>query len=659
MSLADANLLRLYFEDRGNDLDDEELTHFLSYLRHEFKHQAVEPKALETYVTCLVKLSWEQDTKLSQYALACLCHLVKRIYYQDQSKLRRYANEIVPVLIEKLADGNCKVHDIARKALTDYWRAAPLDVERCLRKHGFLNDEEVVRERVLEFLCTLQEAERKLFSVRTMLFDVVATLKDASPDVRETCKTSLVELYQSASQQSVSDLLSEMQTQQIDRTVIEDILTRLNMTSLLAPPTASSPVIVASVPASDSTLACDKIESQFSTLALQKRVPLAPIATTGENTSITAPLPTTTLLTTTSTMTTSTPLPSGIELLLKSITGTLTEDMKAQYVLSAHDIEVLIEGMVPAFEGKETEVNWSARQQHVITLRALVRGNAFEEYPIAFVAGIRILADGIARVTNSLRTTLSAHACKLILDLAALCGAAAVDPFIDTFAHCLVRLSSSTKKIAAQNAHAAFSVLLAHASFSPRVASVIVVPACRDKNASTRLFAATWLRLLLLVVVAGSTGLKKELAAAGYVEQFEGAIKSGLGDANPKVREGIRPTYWDFQALWPQRAELIMNDVDAMARKALEKANPRPNSAAGAQSITTTTAVSSAALRKTIAEKRALLAKSAERGPGGGQGVGAAAAAAAAAATATAAVPCVVTGGAVTGGGAVRVVMDG
>lgn len=101
----------------------------------------------------------------------------------------------MPVLIEKLAEKN-KVHDVARKALTDYWRASSIDVERCIRKAGFLNDRDEVREQTLRFLCTLQETEPK-FVVRGLLFDIVSALKDSSPKVQEACIQSLVILHRS------------------------------------------------------------------------------------------------------------------------------------------------------------------------------------------------------------------------------------------------------------------------------------------------------------------------------------------------------------------------------------------------------------------------------------------------------------------------------
>jgi hypothetical protein len=193
---------------------------------------------------------------------------------------------------------------------------------------------------------------------------------------------------------------------------------------------------------------------------------------------------------------------------------------------------------------------------------------------------------------SSLRTTLSAHGCKLIMDLATT-AKNGIDPFVDGFMQSLVKLSSSTKKIAAQNANFAITVLLGYTSFQPRVAGMIS-SACRDKNAQTRLYAAGWLQLTLIAHQAHKTIME----SFNCVELFENCIKSGLADANPKVREAVRPTYWEFQSIWPQRAAVyvlfcemfimlvanivyrIIKNLDTIAKKALEKLNPKPESTA-------------------------------------------------------------------------------
>jgi len=73
------------------------------------------------------------------------------------------------------------------------------------------------------------------------------------------------------------------------------------------------------------------------------------------------------------------------------------EVLDACYIASKGDLEYEIQGMVAAFEGRESEQNWTLRDKHITRLRGLVRGNAYKEYPTAFMAGIGTLQSGIVK----------------------------------------------------------------------------------------------------------------------------------------------------------------------------------------------------------------------------------------------------------------------
>ncbi|KAK9365850.1 clasp N terminal-domain-containing protein [Lipomyces kononenkoae] len=549
MSHSDAVSLQRQFDQREIDIDS--IVNFLSYLRHEFKHQAVEPKAIETYVSYLIKGSFYQNIRVSQYSFACLCHLVKRIYFQDQPKLRRYASDVVPVLIEKLAD-NTKVNDISRKALTDYWRAASLDVERCLRKAGFLNDSDIVRQQTLRFLCSLQAAEPK-FSPRTLLFDIVSTLRDPVESVRSAGKDCIVTLYTNATPQAVTELKSEIHHQDIPSDMASEIFSALGIQECIEELKTAVDLVVTTPPVSNVLISS------------VKRTPLAvlPLQAQDENRNVP-------FLQSDSNQSFS----PAVEVFLKQVPVSASDDIKPLFVASSRDLETLMEGLISAFDGKESEANWGQRQKNIVTLREIIHGNAYRDHAIAFITCLKSLSAGINKAVSSLRTTLSAHGCKLVMDLATI-AKNGIDPFVDGFMQSLVKLSSSTKKIAAQNANNAITVLLGHTSFQPRVAGMIS-NACCDKNAQTRLYAAGWLQLTL---IAHPTQ-KAIMESFNCVEVFENCIKSGLSDANPKVREAMRPTYWEFQSIWPQRGAVVMKNLDPMAKKALEKLNPKPESAA-------------------------------------------------------------------------------
>jgi len=45
--------------------------------------------------------------------------------------------------------------------------------------------------------------------------------------------------------------------------------------------------------------------------------------------------------------------------------------------------------MLPHFQGRETEHNWNPREKSVIHMRGMLRGQAFEQFPEAFVSGLK------------------------------------------------------------------------------------------------------------------------------------------------------------------------------------------------------------------------------------------------------------------------------
>jgi CLIP-associating protein 1/2 len=87
-----------------------------------------------------------------------------------------------------------------------------------------------------------------------------------------------------------------------------------------------------------------------------------------------------------------------------SAPGAEMEAMDACIIASRGDLEYEIQGMLPAFEERESEQNWIARDKHITRLRGILRGNAYKEYPAAFMAGIGSLQNGIVKGVRTPRT---------------------------------------------------------------------------------------------------------------------------------------------------------------------------------------------------------------------------------------------------------------
>ena len=94
------------------------------------------------------------------------------------------------------------------------------------------------------------------------------------------------------------------------------------------------------------------------------------------------------------------------------------------HLYTQRELEEILRDMAPHFEGKETEQNWLARDKSTLKLRRITKGNAPSEFHGAFMSGVKALLDGILKVCNSLRTTMSTNGCQLIQELAKTLGPA-------------------------------------------------------------------------------------------------------------------------------------------------------------------------------------------------------------------------------------------
>lgn len=240
-------------------------------------------------------------------------------------------------------------------------------------------------------------------------------------------------------------------------------------------------------------------------------------------------------------------------------------------VSSPRDIDDLVRDMLPWFDGKESEDNWLKREKNVILFRRLACGNAPHDFSQSFVGAVKTLLDGIFKVVSSLRTTLCNNGCLLVQDIARVCGPK-IDGMVEIMMQNLIKLCSSLKKIAAQNGNAAVDAVLSNATFSIRILQHVHW-ACQDKNVQLRLFAAGWLRTLII----RQAHQKSTVEHGGGLDLIEKSIKKGLGDANPGARESFRSTFWTFYGVWPSQANAIMADLDAKSRSLLEKDASNPN----------------------------------------------------------------------------------
>lgn len=215
------------------------------------------------------------------------------------------------------------------------------------------------------------------------------------------------------------------------------------------------------------------------------------------------------------------------------------------HVYTLRELDEIFRDMASCFEGRESEQNWLPRDKNVMKLRRITKGNAPSEFHNAFLAGIKSLLDGILKVANSLRTTMSTNGCQLIQELAKTIGTA-MDPWVEILLQNFIKMCAATKNIAAQNGNTTVDTILSNVSYTSRIMQHVSF-ASQDKNVQPRMFSAGWVKTLI----------RKHKSAIEHsgLDVLEKILTKALIDANPKVREAFRSTYWRFALVWPARGE--------------------------------------------------------------------------------------------------------
>jgi CLIP-associating protein 1/2 len=61
---------------------------------------------------------------------------------------------------------------------------------------------------------------------------------------------------------------------------------------------------------------------------------------------------------------------------------------------------------------------------------------------------------------------------------------------------------------------------------------------------------------------------------SGLLDMLIDSVTKGLSDVNPGVRETARPAYWSFHTIWPAKALEIVDKLDGIQKKQLDKVRP-------------------------------------------------------------------------------------
>lgn len=531
----------------------------LNALKSDIKHCRVPETAQATIFECLrLAIAQQVSSTLALSAFSTLGHLIKRLKIQDASghAISQFAPRLFPALQDRLGDLKEPIRSASSQALAELYPLLGQDVEHIIREEAIGGSNARAKEAGMQWVVRMHRDEAMPF--KSYVSDMVARLEDADGNVREAGKAALIELFSNTPDRAKTDLKRQLKAHSVRHSIQTQILSQIGAeTSASRPQTRDAPEHDMNLAASTRSLpAMDHIAAFAASLNSEAAQP---------------------------------PPPEAVP-------------MDPIYVHSQREVDDTFRDMLPHFEGKESEENWVLRDRDVLKIRRLLKGNAPNEYHHAFMAGIKSMVEGILKVANSLRTTMSTNGSQCIQELARTLGPA-LDPHVEILLQSFIKMSAATKLLAAQNGRVTSDCIFQHCSYHVRLMQHLWA-AAQDKNASTRQCVPEWLKTIL----RRQAGYKQHFESSGGLDLAEKCINKGLDDAKPVVKEGMRSAYWTFARIWPERADKIMAGLKDLAKTALQKDPNNPNASLHtsqtAAAVPARSAGSRMAVRELIAEQR-------------------------------------------------------
>lgn len=483
-----------------------------SSLKSSIKHQRVPESCQAPVLECIrIAISDKTSAQLVATGFSTLSHLIKRLVLQKETHIiAAHTQQLCPLLLDHLGNPREAHRSAASVLLVELYPYCHADIDPGVHA-AMAGSNPRAKDTAMTWLVKMNKHHSLPF--KSYVNQLVANCEDADPDVRNVAKNAIVSLFQTAPATAQVNLHKQLAAHNVRKATVAYITAQIDDAAAAAAAAA---------------------DDQHS-----------------NNDPASAPAPTPAPLR-------ERPLPTSRAKTLQPDTGfadslaieqpppTESVSMDPIHVYTQRELEDMFRDMAPPFEGRESEQNWIGRDKNTLKLRRILKGNAPTEFHAAFMAGLATLRDGILKVANSLRTTMSTNGCQLVQELARTVGPA-IDSWVEILLQAFIKMCAATKNIAAQNGNATVDALLSNVSFNNRILQHIQF-ASQDKNVQPRIFSAGWVKTLI-------RKHKSHIDHSGGLESFDKILKKGLADANPKVRESYRSTYWTFALAWPQKAE--------------------------------------------------------------------------------------------------------
>ncbi|KAG7872701.1 hypothetical protein KL938_005279 [Ogataea parapolymorpha] len=560
---------------------------FKAHIKRDLVNLSYVPKYFETLVLAYNKPS------LTTNSFSTICHLVKRVSIQDSKVLKLVDFQVVPFLIDRLNDEKPSLKNTAKKAMLTYWQSVPNEFEMSLKSYGMHHFDSSVRHEVLKMLCEIVD-NTPGFSFKTFLPETVMLLDDKSHEVSSAALELLVLVFKIVNpnnRTAKSDLVNQLMKSRISRSqsirvlnhidegLVAEYIKLMNQASFVS----AGPIKVTTTTISNQKNTSSKSGSdikahdrpkakvavnnhllRMNTSSMQLRTAFK------ENSHKEAPRDV--FDKNDQNILHSETEPTISEFVNEVPLYSIQDSLKPMDFSGEEQLSEKLNSLTAPFQGRETEFNWALREQAIVQLRCIIRGNAITDYQELTAQFLKMEKDCICKAVSSLRTTLSSHGCQLCKELGIYFGSYLDNGVVDSLVMSLIKLTSSRKTISQQNANAGIIGLLINTSYSQRLVNQITV-AAQDKNAQPRAYAGTWLHILLVKYRDN----KSIVDNAGFLEPVEKIIAKGVGDPSPAVRDSMRAAFWCLNTIFPSICTRIASRLDSSTLRALEKSRPKPN----------------------------------------------------------------------------------
>jgi hypothetical protein len=235
-------------------------------------------------------------------------------------------------------------------------------------------------------------------------------------------------------------------------------------------------------------------------------------------------------------------------------------------IFDVEDLKIQLNQITSFFSGKETEDNWEFRDKSTYKVRQIVRANLTEDYIATLSEWFKSFEEDFIRTLISPRTTLSLSALHMLSDMALFLPHGFLDGSNLKLITALMKCGVSSRKLVADASQVATIVLIQHTGYNAKCLNSIT-SAIVDRNAQLRLYAVSYLHTFLIKHGPSKYKLMEKKGLITPIDLIQKAIQKSISDANPKVRELARSTFWVFESIWKERATNLFNTFDATNKK--------------------------------------------------------------------------------------------